>query len=94
MMRWIGWLMFALVGFGWMACEIPSDTTHSPSATPVSTASAGWRQSADGRHWAVPCRQSVSPPRSLPHPVVVGLLQLLLSATALVAFSRSPDHWA
>ena len=86
-MRWFGWVLLLLMAVGWLACEIPFSRT--PSAPPRQLdcwrrTPRGWEQ-AD---WLAP-----EIPERCPalHPGVVGLLELLVSVTALAAFSgRGP----
>lgn len=81
-MRWLAGFLLLLAAIGWLACEIrlPAPTT----ATGASLDS--WRLTRDGWEQA----SWLTPPTSRPapslHPAVVGLLELLLSLTALVAF--------
>lgn len=80
-MRWIGWIMTLLMTVGWAAAEIP--VAEPPRA---GLAYNDWRHTRDG--WQRPTWLDASIPARQPtlHPGVLGMLQLLVSLTALVAF--------
>jgi hypothetical protein len=78
--RLIGWLLLVLVMLGWTLGEVelssqPSDIGSGPN----------WRHTRDGWEQAGSWTAARPAGRPKPHPVVVGLMQLLLSVTALVA---------
>ena len=79
--RWIACLLLALLGLGYVACQLPSRAT-----VPDRRAEDPWRRTAEGWElrtcWA---RAAPSPHHPL-HPLVVAALQVLLSLFALVAF--------
>lgn len=79
-MRFIGWLLFFLVGLGWLGSEVRLADTHPPTVCETP-----WRRTCDG--WELPSRWPplAAADRPALHPVVVGLLEVLLSAAALVA---------
>jgi hypothetical protein len=80
-LRWIGWLSLLLFALGWLAAELPLE-----KARPGETLSA-WRRTVDGwerPRWLVPPEAADRPTL---HPVIVGLLQVLLASAALIAFS-------
>lgn len=83
-MRAIGWIMVLLLTIAWLACEVqPPQAMHVDSE-------ASWRRTCNGwerARWLTAQRTATQPTL---HPVVIGLLQLLLAVTALVAFSRTP----
>lgn len=86
----IAWLSLTIVAVGWLAVEIP--LADSPLQTPCGT---DWRRTRDGwqrrSEWV-----QANPPAShrLLHPVLIGLAQLLIATTSLVAFSPTaiPHH--
>jgi hypothetical protein len=83
-MRWIGWVLLAIVLAGYLAAEMPPPATPQPA--PADTL---WRRTRDGwQHatWLLPA-ESIPSRRPALHPVVVGMLEILLSAAALIAFS-------
>lgn len=77
----IGWILFVLVTLGWVACELPSQpsTTNEPATV--------WRRTRDGwEHRDRVLVQAVRRPAL--HPVVIASLEILLTATAMLAVSR------
>lgn len=86
-MRWFGGLMLILVVAGWVACEMPfSETPTAPQRPPDC-----WRHTRYGWEQANWIGQPIPQRRPALHPGVVGLLELLVSIMALVAF---PAHVA
>ena len=83
-MRLIGWLLLALVGFAWVASEVPL-SGDSPRAGPEMV----WRRTVEGWEKATLWNDESAPRRPALHPMVVALLQVLLALVALIAFSRS-----
>ncbi len=91
-MRLIGWILLILVGLGWLAAEVPLPGPRTLSAPgPNDSLLSDWRRTDAGWErsavWATEpkgCRPAV-------HPVVLGLLQLLLASAALIAFSKGED---
>ena len=83
-MRWIGWLLLLLVAVGWLAAEVPLSGT--PPATGLQT---DWRRTRDGWQRMNWLSEEVPLRRPALHPGLVALFVLLLSVTALVAFSTS-----
>lgn len=88
-MRLIGGLLLMLLGLGWLASEVPLAKSH-----PAREPEADWRRTADGwehaSQWAP--RPKIRPPAV--HPLVIGLLQILLTSAAFVAFSQPQlDGW-
>ena len=82
-MRWIGWLLTLLVALGWMASEYGPSRPISAAQPAVDT----WRQTQNGWEratWLVP---EVPVRKPCLHPCVVGLLELFLSATAMIALA-------
>jgi hypothetical protein len=81
--RTISWLVLVLLAVGWLASEIPD-------AEPASNGphDSGWRRTSLGWEHVSQWTPSAPPRRPALHPAVVGLLQLLLAAMALVAFSE------
>lgn len=80
-MRFIGLLLLALVALGWFAAEVPL------AGTPAVTDVCGeWRRTRDG--WQPVSMVLVGPSIRRPalHPAVVGMFELLVCVTALVAF--------
>lgn len=87
-MRLIVCLLLVLIGIGWLASEV--QLTAAPSQGNDDT---GWRRTRDGwQHQSLwTGREPVREPRL--HPVLVGVLQLLLSAAALIALPNlNPRH--
>ena len=88
-MRSIGWLVVLLLAAGWLASEIP--LTDAPAVS--QDGPDGWRRTRFGwqqRTWSTP---EAPVRRPALHPAVVGLLELLLSVLALVAFpARTCRH--
>ncbi len=81
-MRLVGLLLLILVGLLWLASEAPLAAPQPSAETPT-----GWRRTAEGWELASLWPLHRAPREPALHPAVVGLLQLLLAATALVAFS-------
>lgn len=80
-MRWIVVLVLLLTGIGWLMAEV---RIGEPSLTQLT--SSDWRKTRDG--WERPTW--LAPPiegKPAIHPAVVGIIQLLVSMLALVAFS-------
>jgi hypothetical protein len=77
----IGWILLVLVVLGWVASELPSQ----PPAT--ATPATVWRRTRDG--WEHQDRVLTRPTHHPPlHPVVIATLEILLTATAMLAVSR------
>ena len=88
-MRWIGWLVVILLAAGWLASEIrlPGEPAL------LQGGSDCWRRTRYG--WQQPSWSTPEAPvwRPALHPGVVGLLELFLSVSALVAFpTRTSRH--
>lgn len=86
-MRPIGLLLLLLLTLGWLGRELPG--AANPSQQPTQGQfEAGWRRTIDGweqtDHWA----PEVAFHRPALHPVLVGLLEILLSLVALVALAN------
>ena len=79
-MRMIGWLLLVLVMLGWTLGEVEPTSTLSDAQ-----GGSNWRHTRDGWEQAGSWAAARPAGRPKPHPVVVGLMQLLLSVTALVA---------
>lgn len=85
-MRWVGWVLLTIAIAGYLAAEMPSAAPPEPSP-PGSL----WRRTRDGwqhARWLAP-DEAIPFRRPALHPAVIGMLQILLSAAALVAFSDS-----
>lgn len=81
-MRQLVWILLILTVAGWLACEIPSDRHPTASQSQLDD----WRRTPRGwerADWLVP---EIPARRAALHPGVVGLLELLVSLAALVAF--------
>jgi hypothetical protein len=77
----IGWILLVLVTLGWVACEWPSQP---PDAAEPATV---WRHTRNG--WEHRDRVLVRAVyRPALHPVVIASLEVLLTATAMLAVSR------
>ena len=83
-MRLVGWLFLALVGFAWVASEVPLS-----GDTPQPSYEVAWRRTAHGWEKPTAWHDKPAPHRPALHPMVVALLQVLLTLAALIAFSRS-----
>lgn len=86
-MRLIGWLLLILLGLGWLASEVPLAGPQ-PDGRPESV----WRRTRDGWEkisWWTPRTRT---PRTVLHPMVVGLLEMFLALAALIAFSEATDR--
>ena len=81
-MRWCGWFLLILVAVGWAASEVELPEKPASSARELDC----WRRTRDGWERVTWLRPQIPPRRPALHPSVVGLLELLLSVTALVAF--------
>lgn len=86
-MRRIGWFLVLLVAIGWLACEIRLPETPTASGARLDS----WRRTRDGWEKATWLTSQIPSRRPALHPGVVGLLELLLSLTVLVAFSGHPS---
>ncbi|HYW80241.1 MAG TPA: hypothetical protein VE890_11720 [Thermoguttaceae bacterium] len=85
-MRLIGWLLLILMGSCWLASEVSLKATEE---LPMQ-----WRRTVDG--WELKSSWTRHPAESgstTIHPAVVGVLQIFLAVTALIAFSREGDNW-
>ena len=81
-MRRFVWVLLLLMAAGWVACQMPFSDTAARSERRLDC----WRRTRDGweiANWVMP-----EPPTRCPalHPGVVGLLELLVSIAALIAF--------
>jgi hypothetical protein len=80
-MRGAGWLVAALLAVGWIASQWPEPQ---PSQQPANLST--WRLTRDGWEQANWLADEIPVQRPPLHPGVVGLLQLLLTITGLMAF--------
>lgn len=81
-MRRIGWFLVFLVGVGWLASQVRLTDPYAASGGEPHC----WRRTRDGWEqatWLAPETATGDPAL---HPSVVGLLQLLLSVSALIVF--------
>jgi hypothetical protein len=80
--RWIVWVSLILFGLGWAAAVAPLDSPRRDDETLC------WRRTVDGWErpvWASQGAQSEHRPAM--HPVLVGVLEMSLSAAALMALT-------
>ena len=82
-MRWIGWLALILLGGIWLAGLLPDGPVEVPQQGPDL-----WRRTVDGWERATWLSPPPPPHRKALHPLVVAVLQWLLAALVLLAFSR------
>ena len=82
-MRAIGLILLILIPGSWLASELPL------ASSPVQEdPDDGWRLTRHGWERMHQWNADGQTQRPLVHPIVVGLLQLLLSLIALIAFSK------
>ncbi len=85
-MRWVGWILAALLLVGWTAAELP------PVVPPTQSWSSDlWRRTRHGwerAEWLLP--KPVPSPLWL-HPVALAGLQIAASVVALRTVSRRPS---
>ena len=82
-MRWCAWFLVLVVAAGWLASEVPLAETPAAPRQQLDC----WRRTRDGWERA----DWLTPPSCVRrpglHPGVVGLLEVLVSTTALMASS-------
>lgn len=81
-MRWIAWCLVFVIAMGWLASEVP--LPESPAA--AAKRPDCWRRTEDGWQWAWWLTPQIPVRRPALHPGAVGLLEVLVSIAALVAF--------
>jgi hypothetical protein len=82
----IGWILAVLCGIGWLASEIPlpGDAPHSPAQEEIV-----WRRTVNGWEKANDWTFEIDQSSPALHPVVLGLLMLMLSLTVGIAKNES-----
>ena len=100
-MRWILRLLLVLLVAGWLAGKVPSAQTRSDRRLEAQRPSEmQWRKTRDGWERPTWLNAQVWPSshersrRPAIHPVVVGLMEVLLVLTAALAFSPQGDRRA
>ena len=89
-MRRFGWLLVLLAAVGWLATEVRPPETPTASDRPLDC----WRRTPDGWQRATWLAPQTPIRRPALHPVVVGLLELLVCLAALVAFPTGAETGA
>lgn len=82
-MQRIGWILLILFLLGWVASEVPCQGPDSQPATV-------WRRTRDGWEHRDRVLPAPEPYRPALHPVVIAAMEVLLSATAMLALTRDP----
>ena len=86
-MRRFGGLLVLLAAVGWLATEVRPPETPTASDRPLDC----WRRTPDGWQRATWLAPQTPIRRPALHPVVVGLLELLVCLAALVAFPTGAE---
>ncbi|HUT90892.1 MAG TPA: hypothetical protein VMY37_15415 [Thermoguttaceae bacterium] len=89
-MRRLGWLLVLLAAVGWLATEVRLPETPAAPDRPLDS----WRRTPDGWQRATWLAPQTPIRRPALHPVVVGLLELLVCLAALVAFPTGAETGA
>ncbi len=85
-MRRIGFLILLLLALGWVVAELPAAPAQIPQ-----TQTSDWRRTRDGWERMSWWRAEATRHRPAIHPLVIGSLQVLVSAMGLIAFSKPEE---
>ncbi len=90
-MRWIVGIALLLITTGWLACEFESPAGAAANRPLVSQ----WRRTVDGWERLIPVSSAAAAPFDAltechPHPIILSLLEGMISVLVLVAFSSDP----
>ncbi len=86
-MRWIGWILAALLMVGWVAAELPPVVSPAESMNPDV-----WRRTRDGWEQAEWLRPTPATAPLWLHPAVLATFQIVVSLAGFQALSRRRRH--